>query len=217
MITTLLLDMDDTLYAERDYVISGLTAIAEYLNSHHGTNAVEVLAYMVKILEREGRGKIFNRTLDHYGLPSSDEFIETLVQIYRNHKPSIRLYDGILETITQLKSNYKLAIVTDGMTIMQQQKVAALGLNTLIDTIVYSWAEDAPKPDPKGFQKALDLLASTRQQAMIIGDNPVNDGQAAAALNIPFVQVMTDNHTHANNNAIESFNHLPTYLDQLTC
>ncbi len=215
MITTLLLDMDNTLYSERDYVLSGLTAIAEHLNSHDGINAIEALAYMVEILDHEGRGKIFNRTLEYYSLPSSDETIQALVQIYRNHKPSIRLYDGVFETIHQLKSTYKLAIVTDGMTIMQQRKVAALSLDTLIDTIVYSWAEDAPKPDPKGFQKALDLLGSTRQQAMIIGDNPVNDGEAAAALNIPFVQVMTDNHPHANNNAIESFNHLPNYLDQL--
>ncbi|PAZ16065.1 hydrolase [Streptomyces sp. SA15] len=54
------------------------------------------------------------------------------------------------------------------------------GLNALIDTCVISYEHGREKPDPQLFLKACAGLGSDPRATLMVGDNPVRDGGAAA-------------------------------------
>ena len=62
---------------------------------------------------------------------------EQCVNVYREHIPSITLYDGVIEQIIDLKNKgIKVGIITDGRPSGQRNKIKALGLETLVDDII---------------------------------------------------------------------------------
>ncbi|MER5436312.1 HAD-IA family hydrolase [Streptomyces sp. NPDC002588] len=54
------------------------------------------------------------------------------------------------------------------------------GLDTLIDTCVISYEQGREKPDPQLFLKACADLGTDPRATLMVGDNPVRDGGAAA-------------------------------------
>ncbi|MFI5556253.1 HAD family hydrolase [Streptomyces sp. NPDC051738] len=54
------------------------------------------------------------------------------------------------------------------------------GLNALIDTCVISYEQGREKPDPQLFLKACADLGADPRATLMVGDNPVRDGGAAA-------------------------------------
>jgi putative hydrolase of the HAD superfamily len=64
-------DLDDTLYEERTYVVSGFRAVAGFLSDRFGVDFHESLEWMLAELEKAGRGRIFNRLLVERGLYSA--------------------------------------------------------------------------------------------------------------------------------------------------
>jgi putative hydrolase of the HAD superfamily len=187
--SVLLIDLDDTLYDERLYVESGFSAVAAELASRSGRDAAEIQKAMTNELDRSGRGHVFDYTLAELGLAAGADEITSLVALYRSHKPQVALYPGVAETLLRLRKRHRLAIVTDGLESMQRAKVSALGLESLVDTLVYCWKERAPKPEPRAFAQAIERLGGELRDAIVIGDSPHADMAAAAALGIPSIRV----------------------------
>lgn len=187
----LLFDLDDTLYEERSYVMSGFVHVAAALAAESGSDESELFTAMTEEFERHGRGKVFDRALERFGLSPTPDGIARLVQRYREHSPSIRFFDGVVPTLATLRAAYKLGVVTDGYPLMQQRKVDALGLEPHVDAIVYCWECQAPKPSPGGFLESLSRLDAKPKDAVIIGDDVIADLGAARALGCPFVRVRT--------------------------
>lgn len=190
---TLLIDLDDTLYPERSYVESGFVEIANHLASKCSQPWHKLYDHMIHLLDSKGRGQIFNETLAFAGIDFDKAAITQLVQIYRSHSPNVNLYDGVFELLQHLKIHHTLAIVTDGLPLMQMQKVKALELDQLIDHIFYPWAYNHPKPAAESYGHAIKDLKCAKNHCIIIGDNPVNDGSPARDLGVPFWQVTTEN------------------------
>ena len=189
MIKALLFDLDDTLYDESDYVRSGFAAIARILARESSRNKNEIEGFLHGELARRGRGRIFDAALDWLGLEASRERVQSLVDSYRRHSPAISLDPADRAVLGRLGERFALALVTDGLPLMQSKKVAALGLEGLVDPIVYCWEIGAPKPDPGGYREALRRLGLTSQEALVIGDNPGHDLAAAARLGSRAIRV----------------------------
>lgn len=189
--SVLLIDLDDTLYDERLYVESGFSAVAAELASRSGREAAEIQKAMTNELDRSGRGHVFDYALAELGLAAGADEIASLVALYRSHKPQIALYAGVGAILLRLRTRHRLAIVTDGLETMQRAKVSALGLELLVDTVVYCWKERAPKPEPRAFAQAIARLSGELRDAIVIGDSPHADMAAAAALGIPSIRVRT--------------------------
>jgi putative hydrolase of the HAD superfamily len=187
----LLIDLDDTLYEELSYVESGFAAVAATLAARMGGDPVRYHAMMRAELETHGRSKVFDRVLKALGMPVDPLFVGVLVDTYRNHTPSVALYSGVPEALTRLAKNWRIAIVTDGLAEMQRRKVRALGLEGLVETIVYCWELGAPKPQLTGYLEAMRLLDVNRDACIVIGDNPMHDMEAARALGVPSIRVLT--------------------------
>ena len=192
MIRALLIDMDDTLYDERSYVLSGFRAeAAEIARRFAAADENALFADMVAELDAHGRARVFDAALAQAGLRGDPSQISELVEIYRTHSPALALWPGVSETLAGLRIDYRLAIVTDGLGGMQRRKVAALGLTERVDAVVYCWECDAPKPDPAGYLHALRMLGAGADEAVVIGDRPTHDMAAAAAIGSRSIRVRT--------------------------
>lgn len=185
----LLIDLDDTLFDEHSYALSGYRFIAQFLAEKHGKNADEIYSALEYHFYKFGRNGAFDSTLKSFQIANQD--IRQLVGLYRNHFPKISLYDGGLEAIQKFKNKFKIAIVTDGNAIMQKNKVLALKVSEYFDAVVYCHELGEPKPSVKAYQYAAKLMRVDINNCAIIGDDPLHDGKAAADLGIDFYRVLT--------------------------
>lgn len=191
----ILIDLDDTLFEERQYVKSGFRAVAHSLVAHHigfqGHDPGVLADSMLDIMGQHGRGQVFDRLFSDVGATPAPEDIAGLVTLYRNHEPGLSLYDGVSDMLSLLGRHHKLALVTNGLGIMQRQKVKALGIGPYFPVVIYCDDIAAPKPSADGLQLALEQLGCEAAEAVMVGDNPDTDGMAAQKLRIPFFRVRT--------------------------
>lgn len=174
-----ILDLDDTLYSEKDYVRSGYAAVSGCLGGGY----------------EEKLWKFFEQ-----GKPAIDELLKELgrtdekdavLNVYRFHKPSIRLFDGVLDAIRKLRARgIRVGIITDGRPEGQRNKIEALGLENEVDDIIIT--------DELGgvqFRKPCDIsfrILQTRwrlhpAEMVYVGDNRVKDFQAPRQLGMKSV------------------------------
>jgi len=189
MIRAILLDLDDTLYDEADYVASGFRCVAERIAASTGAEAAAVYAFMQGECARHGRGRVFDAALVAFGARATAGAVAALVETYRHHVPQLRLWPDADRVLRALRPQYRLAVVTDGLPVMQRAKLAALGLPERLDSIVCCWEHDAPKPDPRAYRIALAALGVTPAEALVVGDRPDHDMAAAQALGCRSVRI----------------------------
>lgn len=188
-IRAVLLDLDDTLFLEHTYVLSGIRAVAEFLSSK-GALPVDPESLFRELAHRflkYGRIGLFDEAVEQCGGIS----IAEVVAAYRNHQPQISFMPGVPEHLSRLRAHYKLAVVTDGNQQMQSNKIKALDIGNLVDEIVFCDQLSAPKPDPKAFLHATELLGVNVSNAIIIGDDPEADMQAARTADMKAIRVCT--------------------------
>lgn len=188
MIRAVLFDLDDTLYDESSYVTSGFREVAARIAGDLNVDATRVLDFMQAELARSGRGKVFDTTLAAFGAVPVPERVAALLACYRAHRPQIALFDDAAACLEAL-SGYRLAVVTDGLPVMQRNKAAALGLEQRVNTVVYCWEQGCPKPDPGAYLEALARLGVRPGEALVVGDRPDHDMAVARALGMPSVRV----------------------------
>jgi len=201
MITTVIFDLDDTLYDEIDYCKSGFRAVAEYLHEKKQKITPEqIYQTLWNQFEKGNRTQTFNTALDELGISYDKQFILQLVQTYRNHKPDIKLPELSLNTLEQLKSKYTLALLTDGFLPAQKLKVQALSIEKYFSEIIYTeeLGREFWKPSAFGFEKLLDTLNTPVHQAVYVADNPVKDFIAPNKLGIISIQLKCHAGVHQN-------------------
>ena len=87
---------------------------------------------------------------------------------------------GLYPVLEKLKQyGYRLGIITNGQGSNQRAKIAALNIADYFDVIIVSEEVGVKKPAPAIFTMALSSLNISADQAMYIGDHPVNDYQGA--------------------------------------
>lgn len=192
MTRALLIDLDDTLYDEASYVRSGMAAVAREISRlPGGLPAAKVERLLLDELAHNGRGKVFDGVLTELGITPAPELIKGLVEAYRDHRPKISLWPGVREALGDLAQDHRLAIITDGLGLMQRRKVSALGVETLVEAVIYCWEMGWPKPDPRPYVKGMEQLAATPDRTWVIGDNPDHDMAAARAAGLKSLRVRT--------------------------
>ena len=131
MFTTVVFDLDDTLYDEIDYCKSGFTAVAEFLAAMPQMPSTErIFEVFWQQFTAGNRTKTFNTALEELAIAAadSDKLITDLIEVYRNHVPKITLPAESRDVLNQLTEKYTLAMITDGFLPAQKLKVQALGI-----------------------------------------------------------------------------------------
>lgn len=182
-----LVDMDDTLFEERNFVLSGFRAVAGMLGQR-GFNRETVWQHLINRFEAQGRDRIFNDLFDALGEKEVETWVAVCVHTYREHEPEIALYPGVESVLSHLRRQGEVIIVTDGLPAVQKRKYLALQLDTLSDRLICCWERNAPKPDPASL---VGVVAPGQADAILIGDDPVRDLPLAAALEIDAIRVRT--------------------------
>jgi putative hydrolase of the HAD superfamily len=169
-------DLDDTLYPERQYVFSGMRAVAVWAQRELGFPPQRSFAELRGLFESGARGDTFDRWLRQHGL-ASQQRVASMVRVYRGHQPRIMPFAHARDLLRRLGRHCRLGLVTDGYLETQQRKVAALGLADCFQAIVYSdrWGRRAWKPSPRPFQAVLRRLAVEPGYAVYVADNPAKD------------------------------------------
>lgn len=191
MIKAVVFDLDDTLFPERDYVLSGFKAAAAAAKSEFGISDAE--KEFVELFETS-RERVFDRFAAAHGLES--KAAEALTAVYRDHEPDISLTEDVRATLIGLREKgVKLGIITDGRPDGQKKKIAALGLKELVDKIIITdelGGMQYRKPNPKAFELMCDELGIAFDQMLYVGDNPQKDFAVKKYLPITTVYI-TDN------------------------
>jgi putative hydrolase of the HAD superfamily len=184
-------DLDDTLYPERDYVLSGLEAVAAWAESRLGTPAVQNLTELRTLFERGVRGTVFNVWLDAHGL-RDQRLVTDLVQIYRTHRPTISPFPEVPALLTSLRQRCLLGLVSDGFGTVQRQKLTALRLQEHFAAVVFSddLGPHAWKPNPEPLVRVLqDLGGIDPWHSIYVADNPAKDFIAARRAGMASIRV----------------------------
>ncbi len=168
------LDLDDTLFLERDYVVSGLRAAGAYVAATTGRHGFADAA--VALFEAGVRGTTVNQALEGLGIEPTDQRVAELVGVYRRHVPAIDLLPDAARLIERLDGRY-LGVVTDGAIDSQRAKAQAVDAPRWAELIVYT-AELGPgfgKPHELGFSMHETRIGLPGDQFTYIADNPAKD------------------------------------------
>jgi putative hydrolase of the HAD superfamily len=193
MITTVVFDLDDTLYDEIEYCKSGFAAVAKFLSNLPDKPPFERIfdAFWTEFIGGE-RTKTFNVSLEKLGISNDDKHITKLVEVYRRHKPKITLPADSRGVLDELIKRYTLALLTDGFLPAQQLKVQALGIEKYFKCIIFTEeiGRQFWKPSPAGFEKILQILNVRAENTAYIADNEEKDFIAPNNLGILTIQLI---------------------------
>ncbi|WP_288741205.1 HAD family hydrolase [uncultured Rheinheimera sp.] len=186
-------DLDDTLYDERQYVESGFRAVAAYAAKQWGLDATSCYEQLVRLLDTQGRGRIFDDFLAGHSL-SSKSNIQACVRTYRLHKPKLSLPAEHLQLLQLLPK--PLYLVTDGHKIVQQNKVDALGIAALFKRIfiTHRFGIKHAKPSTHCFELIKKAEKCEWRDMVYIGDNPAKDFVNLNKLGMNTIRVSTGVH-----------------------
>jgi putative hydrolase of the HAD superfamily len=193
MITTVIFDLDDTLFDEIDFCRSGFRAAAQHIATLSDNLWPDgVFDVIWKCFIRGDCGSTFDATLAELGIPIEPPLIHKLVELYRTHTPTLTLPPESREVLDELKDRYTLALLTDGYLPTQRLKVQALGIEHYFKAIMYTeeLGREHWKPSPLGFQRLLEALDARPEQAVYVADNEAKDFIAPNRLGLLTIQVL---------------------------
>ena len=154
-------DLDDTLYSERDFEKSGIEFVYENLSIKH-ISLETILNNRENWIEQIIDGSNNQITL------------QIVLDIYRNHFPTIQLYNDAKVFLEKLLSQgTEMSLITDGRSITQRNKLRALGIEKFFKNIVISEEVNSEKPSEYNFRMVMDNKIA--ENYIYIADNPKKD------------------------------------------
>jgi HAD superfamily hydrolase (TIGR01509 family) len=109
---------------------------------------------------------------------------------YRDLMPFMRMEDGFVSALDQLREHTSLAICTNRATSMEMI-IEDFGLTGYFEYVMTASQVVHPKPHPEPLLKVLDYFGVAAHEALFIGDGEV-DMQSAKAAGVPFISYKTD-------------------------
>src|SRR4029077_13935827 len=122
----LVFDLDDTLYPERQFALSGFAAAERWAQSNLGLTGLA--ADMTRLLDQGHLGQLFRLALSQHLPEHEPEHLADLITAYRNHAPTLTLFDDASWALSHFPSRLQLGLITDGTHGVQRRKVEALGI-----------------------------------------------------------------------------------------
>jgi putative hydrolase of the HAD superfamily len=181
----IIFDLDDTVYAETDYVVSGYRSVCSIL----AERGFSVKADDMLGLFWTSRDHVFDRAALQFGFPH--EWVPELIERYRAHTPILALENKIQRVLVLLRQSYKLGIVTDGWKNVQQKKIDALKIDEYCDAVILAdeFGRGYWKPNPAIFRICCERLGVSMGETLVVGDNPERDIAGARAAEMACVRI----------------------------
>ncbi|MEW6238278.1 MAG: HAD family hydrolase [Candidatus Omnitrophota bacterium] len=202
-INALLFDLDQTLGRDRDSYLISLERIMPVCRQRHPELSADTFRETFirinnwhwehyddspirsMIDPAEVRFHIFGEIFSAFHLLLEPDFLRAIAKEFQKARvETYRCYDEALGVLETLHGRIPLAIVTNGNTIMQKQKIKACGLEPYLSAVFIAQEAGISKPAPEIFLKALAAVNAKPHEAMMVGDNPEKDILGAKAAGI---------------------------------
>lgn len=170
------LDLDDTLYLERDYVRSGFQAADAWAHENFGWLGFG--NYCWALFQAGIRGNTFELAIARFSGHEDVRSVTSLIEIYRSHFPEITLEPDAKTFFSNAsQSEVPIALLTGGLPSTQALKVQALGIQQAFECIRYSGQKGPSfdKPHQWAFREMQRVLGLASGNLTYIGDNPDRD------------------------------------------
>ena len=190
------LDLDDTLFLERDYVRSGFKHIEKWAEVYLQVSGVGQVCWE---LFMEGvRANTFNLALEHLGIPTEADLISKMVSEYRGHSPSLHLRPDRMRSLEAISCHADLAVLTGGSPTSQEAKLDALGISALVTHVIYcgAWGPEYDKPHSRGWLELQRLTGLRGSEILYVADNPAKDWRASHKLGWSLIRVRMPESEH---------------------
>ncbi len=198
-IHTVVFDLDDTLYLERDYVFSGFAAVDLWLKEEKGI--IGFLPRANQRFEQGDRGRIFNEVLaELQGEEPSQDWVKQLITVYRQHRPTLSLLSDAEDALAWSEELFNLGLITDGYREVQEHKVAALKLEKRIPCrmVTDALGREYWKPHVAPYQYVMQHFGGNAVGFVYIGDNPRKDFIGARQLGWRTIRIRRKLGEHAD-------------------
>jgi putative hydrolase of the HAD superfamily len=191
-------DLDDTLYPERAFVLSGFEAVAGWIEAEVGLPKAATARELTDFFSGGVRGDTFDRWLKSHDLPVGS-YRERMVEVYRRHAPRLAAYPDVVPSLQRLWKTYRLGLATEGPAKVQHAKLDALGLRGLLQRVVILGEGDRArwKPDPWPLERLADALRVAPGEMVYVGDNPAKDFLAARRAGMTGVRIRRPDGLHS--------------------
>jgi putative hydrolase of the HAD superfamily len=168
-------DLDDTLFPEWQYVLSGFRAVDTWLRDTKGL--IGFYDHARALFDLRSQGPIFDIVLAALGCSADNTLTGELVKIYREHRPVLTLYDDARWALDVFRARGCLGLISDGYLSVQQNKLAALHIADAFHAVVFSDAlgRDCWKPSPRPYRRIMELIPGPSSDFVYIADNPTKD------------------------------------------
>ncbi len=100
----------------------------------------------------------------------AESLAEDAFSVFYRARSEVELYEGAVEMLKTLKSQYRLAAITNG-----NADLDLIGIAGYFDVIYAANLDLPPKPEPDMFLRCLSQLELPASSLLHIGDNPVAD------------------------------------------
>jgi putative hydrolase of the HAD superfamily len=197
----IVLDLDDTLYLERDYASSGFRAVGRWVQQEFGRTGFADRCRA--LLDAGVRGTVFDQALQQVGLPADRLVIRRLVTLFRAHRPEIELLPDARRFLVQWQEAAWLALISDGPLVAQRRKVRTLDLERWLDRCILTdaWGKAYWKPCPRAYQEVQRYFRVDPRQCVYVADNPDKDFVACHQLGWMSVRIRRSRGLHFHRDA----------------
>lgn len=174
-------DLDDTLVAEVLFLRSGIRHIAKTLSEEYPILKESRIVNIMEaaVFARQNHYSALENMLEETGM-RDDVDIKKVVAEFRNHVPDPEIYHPaphIAEVLENLKKcGIPIALITDGRSVTQRNKIMVAGIDRLIDNsnILISEETGYDKTYPDNFLALMKKYAGY-DKFHYVGDNPQKD------------------------------------------
>ncbi|MGM0836087.1 MAG: HAD family hydrolase [Bacillota bacterium] len=201
----IIFDMDDTLFNEIDYVLSGFKAVDDWLSTNWNQQGFYKTA--TNIFLNGDNHFVFNKALDYMGINYSSSQITEMVNVYRNHSPKLNILEEFIELHKKIKPWIKLGIITDGYLATQKNKADSLRLSDYFHTIIFTdeYGKEFWKPHRLSYDMICEKFSCQPKDCVYIGDNLNKDFITAKQLGWRTIQVIRKKSIYKNQKVKEEY------------
>ena len=129
---------------------------------------------------------VFARLYEEKGVAADAALIaETALVFRRASTCHIRLYAGAKELLAALRRRGRVILLSNAQSLFTRPELEMLGIGDCFDGIYISSEAGFKKPDPRFYLLALEREGLAPGDCLMIGNDPVCDGEGARAVGIP--------------------------------
>ena len=190
-ISTIIFDLDNVLYNERDYIHAAYREIAAFISERYRLQKEQI--YQKLLIDLQTKTSLYPHLFDDLlaDLGLNKSVLPNILNIYANTNVDLKLFEGAKHLLKTLKKQkIRLGLVTNGNVETQKNKVRLLGIEKYFDAVVYARDLGKEKPNPAVYRVTLETLRSKPEETICIGDNPYTDFLGAKKLGIRTVRYL---------------------------